>query len=51
LLKDIVESGFCKEEADSGGVLVQAKPGSIEIHDFNVIACKGSPTMAPLSFV
>jgi hypothetical protein len=48
LLKDIVESGFCKEEAVSGGVLVQAKPGSTEIHDFNVNACKGSPTMSPL---
>ena len=35
LFKDIFGVGFDAEESDNGGVVVEAKPGSTVLHDFN----------------
>ena len=48
LFKDIYAVGFDAEESDSGGVVVEAKPGSTVLHDFNKKACDGDPFNVPV---
>jgi hypothetical protein len=43
LFKEILDVGFDAEESDSGGIVVEARPGSKEVHDFNREACDGDP--------
>lgn len=45
LLNDLLGQGFDPSEANCNGVLVQEKPGSTSIHDFNVQACDGNERM------
>ncbi len=47
LCDDILALGFDAEEADSGGVLVQQKPGTSLISDFNMRACDRDEYLAP----
>jgi hypothetical protein len=46
LAKAILKTGFCDQEADCNGVCVQAKPGDLKIHTFNIKNCDGSLMMA-----
>ena len=48
LFKDILEVGFDAEEADNGGIVVEARPGSTVLHDFNKKACDGDSLHAPV---
>ena len=44
LFKQILAVGFDAEDADSGGIVVEAVPG---VHEFNLEACTGDPYHAP----
>ena len=48
LFKDILEVGFDAEEADNGGIVVEARPGSAVLHDFNKKACDGDSLPVPV---
>ena len=48
LFKEIFDVGFDAEESDNGGIVVEAKPGSIVLHDFNKNACDGDPVHVPV---
>jgi len=43
LFKTILDAGFDAEESDSGGIVVEARPGSRAVHDFNREACDADP--------
>ena len=48
LFKEILDVGFDAEESDNGGIVVEARPGSRAVHDFNREACDGDPFHVPV---
>ena len=48
LFKDILAVGFDAEDADSGGIVVEVRPGCTLIHEFNRDACDGDPFHAAM---
>jgi hypothetical protein len=48
LFKEILDVGFDTEESNNGGIVVEARPGSTEVHEFNREACDGDPYHVPV---
>ena len=48
LFKRILKDGFSPSVADCDAVLVQERPGSREIHDYNIRICADEPSLAAL---
>ena len=49
LCKDILSIGYDSGEADSGGIVVQEKPGSTRLHEFNTLACADDPLLSAVA--
>ena len=48
MFKEIFAVGFDSEKSDNGGVVVEARPGSIVLHDFSKNACDGDSFNVPV---